>query len=85
MSCEDVFKDKESMVRYIREVNGLLGAVECDAPEKIRKLVQMLNEKTWIVDNVFNALEVLYHSERIDEGTKKYIKSIIKKYYGVDE
>ena len=60
--CE-ILQDHKKCIEYIKEVNGLVGAVNCDAPSKIRELIKLLYEYRWKARNLEEKLESVKESK----------------------
>ncbi|RLF98599.1 hypothetical protein DRN58_06640 [Thermococci archaeon] len=59
MGCREILEDYNRCKEYIKEVNGLVGAVNCDAPSKIRKLIKLLYDYMWKVRKMEEKLRIL--------------------------
>jgi len=56
---------KEELINLIKEVNGLVGAVDGDTLKHLRKFIQKYNELDWKYQNVKQAIQGLL--EEIDK------------------
>jgi len=54
--CE-ILQDHKKCIEYIKEVNGLVGAVNCNTPSKIRKLIKLLYDYQWKACNLEEKLK----------------------------
>jgi len=78
--CTEIFKSHEKCIEYIREVNGLVGAINCDAPEKIRELISLYYHNEWCARNLRETIKWLIEFDYVDEVTKKILKEKLQKY-----
>lgn len=78
--CAEIFKSHVKCIEYIKEVNGLVGAINCDAPEKIRELIILLYHEEWRARNLRETIKWLIEFDYVDEVTKKILKEKLQKY-----
>jgi len=60
--CE-ILQDHKKCIEYIKEINGLVGAVNCDAPKKIRELIKLLYEYERKAHNLEEKLKSIKESK----------------------
>lgn len=78
--CAAIFKSSERCIEYVREVNGLVGAIDCDAPEKIRELINLYRHYEWCARNLRETLEWLIEFDHVGETTKGILEERLQKY-----
>ena len=78
--CTEILRSHEKCIEYIKEVNGLVGAINCDAPEKIRELIRLYKHDEWVARNLRETIEWLIEFDYVDEATKKMLEERLQKY-----
>jgi len=70
---ENLFAEADKVLWLIKEVNGILGAIDGDTIKATRKLVEAYNVTAWQVEQYRNLIDFLL--DRVDnESDKHYVK-----------
>jgi len=73
--CEKIFGNHKKCIEYIKEINGLVGAIDCDGPDKIRKLIKLYCDYEWQVHKMKQIIKWLIKSNHINKSIKKILEN----------
>ena len=79
---------KENCCDLLKEVNGLIGAIDGDTLSRLRKLISQYDVTCWQVEEYYVLLSTVLDNENVPQSLRSFIKSRIqeirnkvRKYY----
>jgi len=75
MKNKEIMHSPEKCWEYVREINGLIGAVDNDAIDKIKKLLQTFYHYHHLAQKYKDLLTWLIEFSHIDKEVIEYVKN----------
>jgi len=79
MKNKEIMNNAEKCWEYVREINGFIGAVDNDAIDKIKKLLQSFYRYHHLTQKYKDLLTWLIEFNHIDEEVIGYVKNEIRR------